>query len=1016
MSAPGGAASGPAGPGPLAIMRKLDAPAFRASLEGLALQAPHEEAADDVRAAGARILARLEAGPIAPGPEEPARARRLAVALQWLAQVARKARRFELAAACLHEAVCLNPTPELWVGLFNLLEDAQALEDLVPLLRSALGTEVAPERRRELYRRLGRALEEGLRHYEEAARVYEAAVQEFPDSPRFLQDRARCLEALREYPALLAVVERQLTLDPDPHRQALLHARAATLLETLGNPRRAKEHYRAAFKLAPKLDTPFQGLLALAEAQGDHPAVVQLLRERLKVEGRPRERATILHRLGELYANVLQDPEQACLFLERAIREHPRAHAPRLLLLALLCADRQFARAERFATPPDLTETQGLSAEELARLCEFRATVANERGRPVEAVECLCLALQLSTEPDRPLQQLLDLVLAERPELPPPPELFAFAALQAGWGGHLRAARALHAASLLDAAWGRLPRAEASLQQALRLDPSDPALSRALAALYQTARRHREAADVLLRAAGAHPEQAPALTVEAARVLADHLQGAAEARGLLRELRATGRADAEARVLEAGLAWSLGARDEAAAYLAELRRGPPDGPSPSTLEGTVASSAARLELELAQAEGMANEIRTRVQESCARAGAPRLLREVLSRRLQEGGVESLDDFVDTVASSARAPALRIAGDVLRQAGREEPARYYAQRALIADGSSLDILESLALVAPDEAIPRLKTLLEEQPFHARAAALLSSLLSAAGDAPRGEALMRVALALRGELTPARPWELARFFRASPEADPLLEALRSLRGLLAEPFDRDERALYTESRPVALPRALEPFWAELAQHVGRPLPELRVGRAAGRTPLVLLQPLALVLSPVLFHRDMPRGALAISLLRGVGSWLGGAGPLTWSSLYRLDVLGEALRLAERRPERAGSMLAEALEAPAELCTEALSSAHPLTQGRRTDFVAAGAQYDERLLRAALLATSDLTGALAAVSLHAPARLAPLAAGERWGRLLARIPQARSVLGCALTDDFAELFGPLTSPPPG
>src|SRR3954454_7982345 len=116
----------------------------------------------------------------------------------------------------------------------------------------------------------------------------------------------------------------------------------------------------------------------------------------------------------------MRDPRKALTYLERAIREYPRGLQARLLILELLCEQREFARAERFATPPDVAEAQGLNASQLARLCQIRARVAAERGRPLEALECLTLALEVAPKPRPILEDLVALLRREEPESNPP--------------------------------------------------------------------------------------------------------------------------------------------------------------------------------------------------------------------------------------------------------------------------------------------------------------------------------------------------------------------------------------------------------------------------------------------------------------------------------------------------------------------------------------------------------------------------------------------------------------------
>src|SRR5207237_393670 len=65
-----------------------------------------------------------------------------------------------------------------------------------------------------------------------------------------------------------------------------------------------------------------------------------------------------------------------------------------------------------------------------------------------------------------------------------------------------------------------------------------------------------------------------------------------------------------------------------------------------------------------------------------------------------------------------------------------------------------------------------------------------------------------------------------------------------------------------------------------------------------------------------------------------------------------------------------------------------------------------FESTLMRAALGASRDLVGALAAVALAPPPVIAFAATRKRWLRHLGRLPQARAALSYALSEHFATL----------
>src|SRR5262249_22536700 len=151
-----------------------------------------------------------------------------------------------------------------------------------------------------------------------------------------------------------------------------------------------------------------------------------------------------------------------------------------------------------FATPPEGAEAQGLSPSQLTRLLQMRARVAAERGRPVEALECFALAIEIAPKPSEVLDELLELIRRQEPEVQPPEVL---GRLSASWEreGHPElAAKALLAQGLLLLHWGDLENAESSLIHSNQVNSDDSSYSAALADLYYVMRRFQEAVNVLV--------------------------------------------------------------------------------------------------------------------------------------------------------------------------------------------------------------------------------------------------------------------------------------------------------------------------------------------------------------------------------------------------------------------------------------------------------------------------------------------------------------------------------------
>src|SRR5205823_3166791 len=143
-----------------------------------------------------------------------------------------------------------------------------------------------------------------------------------PDAACLCLGLAVHLDPQKEYLEALAELSEQAELD-----EAAVEVLTRLLALEDGAHRRRHLH----FQLTRVLEPPFQGLLALAERGEDWATVVEVLEGHLAVEQRPKERAMVLTRIGELSASRLVDAPRAIAALEWALREYPRGLQARLL-------------------------------------------------------------------------------------------------------------------------------------------------------------------------------------------------------------------------------------------------------------------------------------------------------------------------------------------------------------------------------------------------------------------------------------------------------------------------------------------------------------------------------------------------------------------------------------------------------------------------------------------------------------------------------------------------------------
>ncbi len=934
---------------------------------------------------------------LSPKPEGPPPTNTVGTAVRALSYAARlldREKQFNPAALCWAAAAGLSARPDQFDALVATLLHAGHHEDAVEVLKEQLSRTPDGPERRALYAKLASVLEEKLGHYVEAGDMYQRATlgASVAEELRVRESQARCLEAARRYEELLQVLERQLEIETSGSSLALVHTRLATLKETvLKDDLGALYHYRLAVEHAPTFEPPIQGMLALAEKLESWPTVVEVHKMRLRVETRPKERAMILSRLGEVLSRKLDEKTEAIEHLERAVREYPRGLAARLLLLEILCQLEDYARAERFATPPDLAEAQGLSASELARLCEMRARIARERGRTLESLECLCLALEVSPAPEAVLDELLAVVRRTQPATGPSDVLGRMARDWERKGENALAAKALLAQGLLYQMRAQPELAERLLLRAAELMPADATYALALFELFLLSRRFSAAIRMLILARPlVPPAERDRFDLNLGRVFADHLGQPRAALAMLVGHNPELRVPFDNALLAAALALHVGVLPLAQACLERAR---------AQVTPEQEHEYLGLYARYLQASGAAAEQHVEAVRAAALKGHELCLRDITRRLISARKKPELEKLAAELPDARRAAGLRCIGDALMETGHARDAAGFFERAWVAsERTSVEALEGLATLSGERALKELTDLLRRDPFHLRGLALLSPLLSASGNTARALPLYNLSGALSGRrILPAR-FQLGQFWSETPEPDPFLSFVRILLKQVPQTFANREQEILADAQPQWLEGRVQHAFADICRRHGLATPQVYTHHSVGAAPVSLQMGNAILVSPLLFHPDMPESAQLFTLLRGLGLLAAEVGPLSYLATYQLDGLAEALRLAADPNDLTSTplqLMTAALEVTEEEIAHALVEGSRVTSAQQANAINSRLWLDTGLLLRAMVTIQDLLGALSALSLSPPPSFGTAGTRKRWLLDCAALPEAKLLL---------------------
>lgn len=269
-------------------------------------------------------------------------------------------------------------------------------------------------------------------------------LQERPEHLASVQLLARQLSRAGRATDVLRVTEQEIKLTLSPGRRARLFHRAGELALEQGDRAKARGYFEDSLGCIDDYEPSLVKLEAVLREEGDHLALLMLLRKRLMYANDRGRQVALRLEIANLLANELEQPESALLELEALLEQWPR-HLP-----ALHASETLTARLARWADHARVLEQHVAAvagprtrAVLLHRLAQVRAT---RLGDAESAIRDLVRALDLWPQLGVARTLLLSLYesLGRSREL----QAFAEAGLTSERGAADRAALALQLAEL----------------------------------------------------------------------------------------------------------------------------------------------------------------------------------------------------------------------------------------------------------------------------------------------------------------------------------------------------------------------------------------------------------------------------------------------------------------------------------------------------------------------------------------------------------------------------------------
>ena len=334
--------------------------------------------------------------------------------------------RFDLAARAWNEVLARNPK-DMFVleQLGRIFRRTSQFRELSIVMRRQLGLETNQTVQVNLLFELANLAEDTLSDKALAAQCYQAILERRPDEPNAIKLLGRILAETEQWPELAVLLGKEIQLAEARQKEEealeLLVRLGRLKLTRLGDPRGALSTFQEVLRRKPahagavgaleemaRSENPLKGEAAstlepVFANEGEHLKQVQMMEARVAAEPQASERAALLRKMAELYAQQLDNAEMAFVVSARALRELP--DEPKNLELALTFYKQADAEDEMAAL---LGEVAPRASNDAARADLYRALarLQAQADEEQEAIESWKRVMELVPTDAEAMQQM----------------------------------------------------------------------------------------------------------------------------------------------------------------------------------------------------------------------------------------------------------------------------------------------------------------------------------------------------------------------------------------------------------------------------------------------------------------------------------------------------------------------------------------------------------------------------------------------------------------------------------
>lgn len=240
---------------------------------------------------------------------------------RWYAE---RLARPDFALPCFGQALALDPASEGALdGTVELYRKAQSWQELAAILLRRAEVATSPTRARDFLAEAAEIVHRKLNDTGRAAEIFEKVLAADPAHPKATEALEVLYSERKEWPRLVALLERKAENQRGEAKVESLAAAAEVYEDRVGDSDKAVACYQKALAIEPRHLGALKGLERIFAQKGRFPELLENLRAQLEVVATPRQKISILERVGGIQEEEFVDHAKAAETYEQIVAIEP---------------------------------------------------------------------------------------------------------------------------------------------------------------------------------------------------------------------------------------------------------------------------------------------------------------------------------------------------------------------------------------------------------------------------------------------------------------------------------------------------------------------------------------------------------------------------------------------------------------------------------------------------------------------------------------------------------------------